>query len=168
MGGISNDYLEFWGNTFRDGNYNGIRAQIDATAYNNSLVIGNTFLNFGIGNGSGVAIHVRGDNNLFAYNEIYNVEPDCFYLMGEGNILYNNYGHDPDPYITGGHVDFIQHGSSTWGLINVTVEGNIYIDDPTGREHHHIVQISNSQYDLDDPDGVVWRYNIFHNIGTYG
>jgi pectin methylesterase-like acyl-CoA thioesterase len=43
----TNNYLEFWDNVFRDALYNGIRLGVN-DFINNSVVVGNTFSNFGV------------------------------------------------------------------------------------------------------------------------
>ena len=87
----------------QDAVYNGIQCGIGSNGkYHNSLIIGNIFKNLGIGNGFGVAVETRGDNNLVAYNEIYNSHPDAFLMFGSNNRWVNNYIHDLSE-VSGGH-----------------------------------------------------------------
>ncbi len=110
---FTNNYLEFWHNTLRDATESGFYIGV-SDLINNSLIIGNTLSNFGIGNGSGMAVGIRGNNNLIAYNEIYNSHPDAFLMAGANNRWINNYVHDLSE-ASGGHSDIFQAGSSTAG-----------------------------------------------------
>lgn len=171
--GGTNSYLEFWNNTLRNANYNGIRIGLSDTI-NNSIILGNTFYNFGVGNGSGVAIASRGDNNLIAYNEIYNIHPDAMVMFGSNNRWLNNYIHDLSE-ASGGHSDVFQTGSSVNGWSYNLIEANFQSGmGNTGDEHS--AQISNSQASTFCTNGCgimtenIFRRNIWYNAssGTVG
>ncbi len=173
MGGNSNDHLEFWNNTFRDARYNGIRMGVNDIS-NNSLIVGNTFLNFGIGNGSGVAVGTRGESNIIAYNEIDNSHPDAFYMFGSNNRWLNNYTHDLSE-ASGGHSDVFQTGSSNEGWSGNLFEGHFQVGmGSLGDEH--TAQISHAQAAIycsgscGDMTENVFRRNVWHNVsqGTIG
>ena len=171
--GGTNSYLEFWHNTFRDARYGGIRMQL-TDRLNNSLVIGNTFSNFGIGNGSGMAVSTAGTHSLFGYNEMYNLHPDGFGINGTYNRWINNYSHDLSE-ASGGHSDVFQFGSHPLGLSYNLFEANFQAGvGNTGDEHTAIVQ----NYDSARCGGSctqpvtenLWRRNVWHNVssGTLG
>lgn len=169
----TNEYLEFWNNTFRDGNFNGIRGGVDDRLHN-SLVIGNRFQNFGIGNGSGMAVGARGNNNLYSHNEISNSHPDGFMIMGTNNRWTNNYTHGFSE-ASGGHSDIFQTGSNVLGWNYNLIEGHLQIaSGNTGDEH--TTQISHGQASTYCPGGCgamtenIFRGNVWHNVsqGTIG
>lgn len=169
-----NAYLEFWNNTFRDANYNGIRGLGAPSASNytsNSLIIGNTFLNFGIGNGSGVAVCFPSDNNLIAYNEVYNVHPDAFYMFASNTRWLNNYTHDLSE-ASGGHSDVFQNGANYLGWENNLIEATFQVATGTqGDEHSAIVQNEgNCTGNCGDFANNIIRRNVWHNVssGTWG
>ena len=166
LGGI-NSHLEFWNNTFRDANYNGVRIGVN-DVINSSLIIGNTLYNFGVGNGSGVGIGIRGNNNLIAYNEIYNSHPDAFTIFGSNNRWTNNYIHDLSE-ASGGHSDIFQTGSSTNGWNYNLIEANFQVGmGNLGDEH--TAQISHGQAATYCPSGCgpmtenIFRRNVWHNV----
>jgi len=164
----TSSHLEFWNNVFRDATYNGIRTGIfDVTT--NSLVIGNTFHSFGIGNPSGIAVNLRGNHNLFAYNEIHSVNPDAFVLAGTHNRWLNNYTHNlMETY--GGHSDVFQAGSNTLGLSYNLFEANFQSGSGSlGDEHTAIIQ--NLQPELcsgtcGEMKENIFRRNVFHNVSN--
>ena len=171
----TNTFLEFWNNIIRDANYNGIRMGVNDTM-GNSIIIGNTFYNFGIGNGSGMAVSIRGNNNIISHNELYNCHPDGFLMIGTYNRFLNNYAHDFSE-ISGGHSDYFQTGTSTNGWSYNLIEGNFQMGmGNTGNEH--VAQISHSQKSTYCPDPAtcgamtenIFRRNVWHNVssGTIG
>jgi len=169
-----NTYLEFWNNTFRDAIYNGIRGGGRASATNymsNSLIIGNTFFNFGVGNGGGVAIVFPSDHNLIAYNEVYNSHPDAFYMLASNTRWLNNYTHDLSE-ASGGHSDVFQNGANYFGWQNNLVEATFQIAAGNqGDEHTAIIQNEGSCSESCGAFGQnVIRRNVWHNIssGTWG
>lgn len=168
-----NNYLEFWNNHFTDSLYNGIRVGIN-DHYHNSIIVGNIFSNMGVGNGSGVAVATRGNNNFISYNEVYNMHPDGFVMFGSNNRWMNNYTHNFSE-ASGGHADIFQTGTSLTGwnfnLIEATFQEGI---GDTGDEHS--AQISNGQGATYGQNGIgamtenIFRNNIWHNVssGTVG
>lgn len=169
-----NTYLEFWHNTFRDANYNGIRGLGAPSATNytrNSIFIGNKFLNFGIGNGSGVAVCFPSDNNLIAYNEVYNVHPDAFYMYASNTRWLNNYTHDLSE-ASGGHSDVFQNGANYLGWENNLIDATYQVaSGAQGDEHSAIVQNEgNCTGNCGDFTHNVIRRNVWHNVssGTWG
>jgi hypothetical protein len=168
-----NSYLEFWNNTFRDATYNGIRGTTpSSTNYtSNSLIIGNTFFNLGIGNGSGVAVSFPIDNSLVAYNEVYNSHPDGFYMFARHSRWLNNYTHDLSE-ASGGHSDVFQNGASYLGWENNLIEGTLQMGLGTmGDEHTTIIQNAGTCSGSCGPfNNNIFRRNVWHNVsaGTIG
>src|SRR5688572_3385086 len=112
--------IEFWNNTIQDATIGGLRQGHRDTRGQNWIVIGNTFrrmganIGFGDGGSSAAAISVRGDNNIYAYNNFSQNDPDVWLLDGSYNRLHNNY---IESWPTdGGHGDIIQTGSSIAGF----------------------------------------------------
>jgi hypothetical protein len=170
----TNNYLEFWDNVFRDALYNGIRLGVN-DFINNSVVVGNTFSNFGVGNGSGVAVGIQGNNNLISYNELYNIHPDGFVMFGSNNRWTNNYTHDFSE-VSGGHSDLFQTGSRPAGWNYTLIEANFQVGMGNSGDEH-VAQISNGQaagYCSSSPCGAmtenIFRNNVWNNIssGTVG
>ena len=168
----ANSYLEFWNNEFRDANYNGIRIGL-YDEISNSLIVGNTFHNFGIGNGSGMAVGLRGNGNVIAYNEVYNSHPDGFLMAGSHNRWVNNHTHDFSE-ASGGHADVFQTGSNDLGWSYNLIEANFQVGlGNLGDEH--TAQISHGQASM--CSGAcgpmrenIFRHNVWHNVsnGTVG
>lgn len=169
--GTANAHLEFWNNVFRDGNYNGIRVGT-FDQYDNSVIVGNTFSNFGVGNGSGMAVNVVGSNNLIAYNEVYNSCPDAFLMRGRNNRWTNNYIHDLNESY-GGHADGFQTGSHDLGWEHNLFEANIEVGVGDAGDEH-VAQISHAQAATYCPTGCgdmtenIFRRNVWHNISSGG
>ncbi len=161
-------YLEFWNNTIRNGLGNGIRCGYGCSGViNNSLIIGNTFANFGIGNGSGMAVGTWGDNNFIAYNEVYNSHPDGFLIMGSHNRWIGNYTHDFSE-ASGGHSDVFQTGSNNRGWSNSLIEGHFQVGVGNAGDEH-TAQISHGQ--PGNCTGAcgpmtenIFRRNVWHNV----
>ena len=137
---------------------------------NNSLVIGNTFTNFGIGNGSGMAVGIRGNNNVIAYNEIFNSHPDAFLIAALYNRWINNYIHDLTE-ASGGHSDVFQAGSSTLGLSYNVIEANFQVAmGNTGDEHTAQISHGSAAILFEVACGAmtenIFRRNVWHNVST--
>ncbi len=165
-------YLEFWNNTIRNGIGNGIRCGYGCTGViNNSLIIGNTLANFGIGNGSGMAVGTVGDNSLIAYNEVYNSHPDGFLIMGSHNRWIGNYTHDFSE-ASGGHSDVFQTGSNNRGWSNSLIESHFQVGVGNAGDEH-TAQISHGQ--PGNCTGAcgpmtenIFRRNVWHNVSSGG
>jgi hypothetical protein len=165
-------YLEFWHNTIRNGRESGIRCVTNGVI-NNSLIIGNTFYNFGIGNGSGMAVATIGANNLIAYNEVYNSHPDGFLMYAANTRWLNNYTHDFSE-ASGGHSDVFQTGSNNIGWRYNLIESNFQVGvGNTGNEHTAQISHAQAQYcsgSCGDMTENIFRHNVWHNVseGTLG
>jgi hypothetical protein len=166
----TNSYLEFWHNTFQDATYDGVRlAATDLVS--NSLIIGNLFQNFGVGNGSGVAMRIWGGaDNLIAYNELSNSHPDGVFMMGVRNRWLNNYTHDFSE-ASGGHSDVFQVGSSASGWSTNLIEANFQAGMGTLGDEH-TTQISHAQAaNCGGACGAmtenIFRRNVWHNVSSY-
>lgn len=162
----TNTYLEFWNNTLQNATYNGIRTGA-GVAINNSLIVGNTFTSFGIGNYSGVAVQIRGSNNLVAHNTIYHVDPDAFTMIGTYNRWINNYTYDILEE-GAGHPDIFQTGSSNEGWSYNLVESHFQVGSATSA-NEHTAQISHGQAGNCTGDcGVmtenIFRRNVMHDV----
>jgi hypothetical protein len=163
----TNTGLEFWNNTFRDANYVGIGSGSYADRHHNFLVIGNTFSAIGGGGGNGSAVALRGNNNLFAYNEISAVDPDAFQVDGTSNRWLNNYIHNVlDTFDL--HSDVFQSNSSSLGLSNNLFEGNFEEGNGTlANEHGALLQNQSVASCSTGTCGPVtenlFRRNVWHN-----
>lgn len=168
----TNTGIEFWHNTFRDCGYGIAHAQI-TDRLNNSLIIGNVFLNLGVGDGGGAATVTQGTHNIFAYNEGNNLHPDMFAINGTQSRWTNNYLHHVSE-ASGGHSDYFQFGSHALGLAHNIFEANFQEGvGTTSDEHTAILQ----NYDTSRCAGGVasgcgpvtenlWRRNVWHNVGS--
>lgn len=167
----ANTGLEFWHNTFRNSNFNGIRLGA-SDGMTNCIFVGNVCHTMGIGNFSGTAISIRGRNNFIAYNEVYDVDPDAFNCFGTDNRFVGNYTHGmlEDG---AGHPDIFQTGSSDNGFSRNLFENTLQIGNGTlGNEH--AAQFSHGQAGnctvCPDFTNNIIRGNIWHNLssGTVG
>jgi hypothetical protein len=155
-----NTYLEFWHNTFRDARYQGIRIASGASM-NNSLVIGNIATTIGIGNYSGTGFTIIGGNNLVAYNEIKNIDPDVFFTQCSYTRFLNNYAHNMLEE-GGGHPDFSQNGNSSPDHIYNLYEANFQAG--AGTPNDHVTNWENSGGARFTEN--IFRRNVWHNLGS--
>jgi hypothetical protein len=175
--GGTNNYLEFWHNTIRDGG-DGFGMASITDRLNNSVIIGNTLTDLGTSRAFGfcaTAIITHGSHSLLAYNNIGPVDCDAFGINGMYNRWQNNYLHDITE-ASGGHSDFFQFGSHPLGLSFNIIEANFQQGmGNTPDEHTAVLQ----NYDTGRcgsspcPTPVtenLWRRNVFHNVssGTLG
>lgn len=170
----TNTGLEFWHNTFRDCGY-GISAAALTDRLNNSLVIGNTCLNLGVGDGGGACMVYEGNHSLMAYNTGDNLHPDFFAINGTYNRWLNNYMLNASE-ASGGHSDMFQFGTHTLGFAYNLIEANF--QSGTGLwsdEHVGVIQ----NYDVTRCTGGVaagcgavtenmFRRNVFYHNGSGG
>jgi hypothetical protein len=160
----TNTGLEFWNNSIRDANYAGIGSGSYSDRAHNFLVIGNTFTSIG---GLGSAIALRGNNSLFAYNEVAGLDPDAFLVDGTYNRWLNNYIHNLVD--TSGHSDVFQSNSSSLGLSYNLFEANFAVGSGNLADEHGVLLQNQSAMSCSTGTcGVVtenlFRYNVWHNI----
>jgi hypothetical protein len=118
----TNTGWEFWNNTIQDITGAGISNTVYADRQNNTIVLGNTFVNIGSG-GNGTGVSVFGNYNLFAYNEMNDCDPDQFSVTGTYSHWFNNYAHTINDTLDG-HADMFFGFSHSLGLQFNTFEGN--------------------------------------------
>jgi hypothetical protein len=162
----TNAGLEFWNNTIRDTSV-GIGSGSYADRHHNFLVIGNTFTAIGGGSANGSAVSLRGNDNVFAYNEISRVDPDAFQVDGMHNRWLNNYIHDVlDTFDL--HSDVFQSNSSSLGLSDNVFEGNFAVGSGNlANEHGALIQNQSTASCSTGICGTVtenlFRRNVWYN-----
>ena len=163
----TNTGLEFWNNTIRDANYTGLGGGSYADRHHNFIVIGNTFTAIGGRGFNGSAVALRGNDSVFAYNEVAGVDPDAFLVDGTNNRWLNNYIHNV--LDTGdNHSDVFQSNSSSLGLSNNLFEGNVAIGAGNLANEHGVLLQNQSVASCSSGACAavaenLFRRNVWHN-----
>jgi len=158
-------YLEIWNNIATHGRVNGIR-QGSSDVLNNCLIIGNTFIDIGLGgSGSAVGVNISGVDNIVAHNTFDYILPDAMTIKGDRNRFLNNYtvrlSEDE-----GGHSDVFQSGSSSLGLEYNLFEATFQEGTGASEPDEHPTNISNSVAGGGPMTENIFRGNIWHNTGS--
>jgi hypothetical protein len=164
IAGTSNGW-EFWNNTIRDVTGAGIANTFYTDRTSNSILLGNMLINIGIGGGNGTGISVIGNDNIFAYNDLDDMDPDQFSVTGQRNQYLNNYAHniaDTNDH----HADMFFAGSGALGLQFNLFEGNRTIGNGSlPNEHGTLFQNqggSSCQGTCGPMTENLFRYNVWH------
>jgi hypothetical protein len=161
--GTSNGW-EFWNNTLLGGS-SGISDNGSDDRGSNWVVVGNTFSSIASG---GKTIGIRGNHNLFAYNQVDLANPDAFVIDGTYSYWLNNYILDASD--AAAHSDVWQANSSSLGLQFNTIEGNRLIGSGDLSDEHGALIQNQGNGSGSCSTGVcaaitenMWRFNVWHN-----
>jgi hypothetical protein len=172
----TNNYMEFWNNTIRDGGDGFVSAlSLTADSTNYCVFFGNTFINltYYAPGGEQAPFSTAGTHSFFAYNEAYDIYADFFHYNGTYNWFLNNYFHGDIEYPGGAHPDFFQHGTHPLGLSYNVHEANymagMAAEADRPNEHFSIIQNYDAGRCPSPPCVItenVFRRNVMHNLGN--
>jgi hypothetical protein len=155
----TNTGWELWNNTIRDESV-GIGSGSANDRNHNMVVIGNTFINIGSGTDNGTGISTYGNDSVFAYNEMNDVDPDQFAVHGDSNQYLNNYFHTINDTNTH-HSDVFYSSSSTIGTTANVFEGNITIGNGALTDEHGTLMTNPSALGGTMTENL-FRFNVWH------